>query len=159
MLVLVLAGTSWVGPDDSPSARPGSATSSPRTLTPSQRTKLEFREVINIIASSSPDWKKTPVTGEQDGALRECLVSTLDLSRVVLVAEPPLEAHRSHREGKRHVEPGRILRTTEGAVLRPGSRRRGSRSPDFRSVFVRHQMVPQAGESVVMTALTPTSST
>jgi hypothetical protein len=47
--------------------------------------------VINIIASSSPEWKKTPVTCElQDGALRECLVSTLDLSRVVLVAESPL---------------------------------------------------------------------
>jgi preprotein translocase subunit SecD len=46
--------------------------------------------VINIIASSSPKWKKTPVTCElQDGALRECLVSTLDLSRLVLVAGPP----------------------------------------------------------------------
>jgi hypothetical protein len=46
--------------------------------------------VINIIASSSPEWKKTPVTCElQDGALRECLVSTLDLSRLVLVGGPP----------------------------------------------------------------------
>jgi len=52
---------------------------------------LEVRQVIKIIASSSSDWKKTPVTCElQDGALRECLVSTLDLSRVVLVVGPPL---------------------------------------------------------------------
>jgi preprotein translocase subunit SecD len=52
---------------------------------------LQFRQVIKIIASSSPDWKKTPVTCElQDAALRECLVSTLDLSRVVLALEPPL---------------------------------------------------------------------
>jgi preprotein translocase subunit SecD len=91
VLMLALGATSCAGPDDSPSAPPGSATSSPRTLTPSQRTKLELRQVIEIIASSSPDWQKTPVTCElQDGALRECLVSTLDLSRVVLVAGPPL---------------------------------------------------------------------
>ncbi len=91
VLMLALAATSCAGPNDSPSPRPGSATSSPRTLTPSQRAKLEVRQVIKIIASSSSDWKKTPVTCElQDGALRECLVSTLDLSRVVLVVGPPL---------------------------------------------------------------------
>jgi hypothetical protein len=90
VLVLVLAATSCAGRDDSPSAGPGSASSPPRTLTPSQRTKLELRPVINIIPSSSPDWKKSPVTCElQDGALRGCLISTLDLSRVVLVAGPP----------------------------------------------------------------------
>jgi preprotein translocase subunit SecD len=49
--------------------------------------------VINIIPSSSPDWKKSPVTCElQDGTLRECLVSTLDLSRLVLVAGPQGDA-------------------------------------------------------------------
>src|SRR6266508_2261328 len=91
VLMLALAATSCAGPNDSPSPRPGSATSSPRTLTPSQRAKLEVRQVIKIIASSSSDWKKTPVTCElQDGALRECLVSTLDLSRVVRVVGPPL---------------------------------------------------------------------
>jgi SecDF, P1 head subdomain len=53
---------------------------------------LSLRQVIKIISSSSPDWKKTPVTCElEDGALRECLVSTLDLSRVVLVPGPPLD--------------------------------------------------------------------
>jgi hypothetical protein len=88
--MLALAATSCAGPDDSPSARPGSATSSPRAVTPSQRTKLELRQVIKIIASSPPGWKKTPVTCElQDGALRECLVSTLDQNRVVLVVGPP----------------------------------------------------------------------
>jgi hypothetical protein len=40
---------------------------------------------------------------------------------VLLDPELPCEAHRSHREGKRRVEPSRILRATKDGVLRPGS--------------------------------------
>lgn len=86
-LILALMATACGRSADSPSPRPGSTRPSTAALTPSQRAKLELRRVVEIIASSSPDWEKTPVTCElEDDALMECLVSTLDLSRVVLVA-------------------------------------------------------------------------
>jgi preprotein translocase subunit SecD len=83
LLFVTLAVTSCGGAPDLPSVTPESQTSPPGALSLPQRAGLQLRRVINILPASSG----TEVTCElEDPALADCLVSTLNQSRVVFTS-------------------------------------------------------------------------
>lgn len=104
LLILALAVTSCGGGTDSPSITPEPSTSSPGVINLSERAGLQLRRVISILPASSV----THVTCElEDPALADCLVSTLDQSRVVFTSNGP-QFPRKYELGSLIVDAGDV---------------------------------------------------
>jgi len=86
VLVLASACSRADDPASSPSTSPRTTESSPGSIAPSQQANLQMRQVIEIVTPTSADWRKKRLTCPGQGdALNDCVASTLDAERIVLL--------------------------------------------------------------------------
>lgn len=96
--ILVLA-SAYSRTDDaasSPSTPSRTTASSSGSVAPSQHANVQMRQVMKIVSPSSADWSKTRLTCSGQGeALSDCVASTLDAVRIVLL--------RPEQDGEKYV--------------------------------------------------------
>jgi preprotein translocase subunit SecD len=114
--------------------------STSHSVAPSQRTKLQMRQVIAIVAPSSPDWDETKSTcSGQDEALSECVASALDVGHIVLL--------RTEEGGKNKYVLGSVI-VDETGVLHATAQREGPYAPTYSAYWsVSIEFTAEAAES------------
>jgi preprotein translocase subunit SecD len=117
----------------------GTMDSSSHSVAPSQRTKLQMRQVIAIVAPSSADWDETKLTcSGQDEALSECVASARDVGRIVLL--------RTEEGGNKYVLGSVIV--DETGVLRATAQREEPYAPSYSAYWsVSIELTAEAAES------------
>ena len=118
----------------------GTMDSSSHSVAPSERTKLQMRQVIAIVAPSSADWDETKLTcSGQDEALSECVASARDAGRIVLLL--------TEEGGKNKYVLGSVI-VDETGVLHATAQREGPYAPSYSaywSIYI--ELTAEAAES------------
>ena len=122
--ILVLA--SGCGHADDSASSPSMSThtmeSSSASVAPSQRARLQMRQVIEIVAPSSADWDETKLTCSGQGeALSECVASARDVGSIVLL--------RHEQGGQKYVLGSVIVDETD--VVHATAQREGPYAPSY----------------------------
>lgn len=90
--LLVLASACSRADEAASSPSMPSRTTAPSSgwVAPSQHVNFQMRQVMKIVSPSSADWSKTRLTCSAQGeALSDCVASTLDAARIVLLRPEP----------------------------------------------------------------------